>query len=172
MKNFTLLLTMVAIAMFSIGCDNPSTTSTTGTTDAGTDSHAGHDHSGHDHAGHSDTGEHGGHIIELGRDHEYHAELVDDHATETVTIYMMDGDLKPLSIEQAAVTVVLTSGDESKTFEVPAVEGSASEFSINDESMLNMMDAENASGKLRVTINDKPFSGTFDNHDHDHDHEH
>lgn len=172
MKNLALILTMAAIAIFSIGCENTSTTPATETSDTGTDSHAGHDHSGHDHAAHSDTGEHGGHIIELGRDHEYHAELVDDHETESVTIYMMDGDLKPLAIEQAAVTLVLTSGDESKTFEVPAVEGSTSKFSLSDESMLSMMEAKNTSGKLRVTINDKPFSGTFDHHAHDHDHEH
>ena len=123
-----------------------------------------------DHADHGDTGEHGGHIIELGSDHEYHAELVDDHKTETVTVYMMDGDMKPLSIEQTAVTLILTAGDESQTYELPAAAGSTSEFSLSDKELLKMMDAENASGKLRVTIDDKPFSGTFDHHAHDHEH--
>jgi hypothetical protein len=165
MKNFTLLVAMVALTIFAIGCENTSTTSTAGTTDAGTDAHAGHDH-----AAHSDTGAHGGHIIELGRNHEYHAELVDDHETETVTVYMMDGDMKPLSIEQTAVTLILTAGDESQTYELPAAAGSTSEFSLSDKELLKMMDAENASGKLRVTIDDKPFSGTFDHHAHDHEH--
>jgi hypothetical protein len=167
MKNFTLLVAMVALTILAVGCSNTSTTSTAGTTDAGTDSHAGHDH-----AAHSDTGAHGGHIIELGHNHEYHAELVDDHETETVTVYMMDGDMKPLQIEQQTVTLILTAGDESQTYELPAAGESTSEFSLSDENMVKLMDAENASGKLRVTIDDKPFSGTFDHHAHDHDHEH
>lgn len=168
MKNLLLLLATSAMMIFATGCTDSSTASTKGTNDSSTDAHAGHDHS-HDHSGHSHIGSHGGHIIELGRNHEYHAELVDDHESGTVTVYMLDGELKTLEINQDSITLVLTAGDQTRSFELPSKEGNTSEFSMSDAQMLEMLAVDHADGKLRVTINDKPFTGSFEHHAHDHD---
>ena len=78
--------------------------------DHGHDDH-GHDDHGHDH--HTSTGPHGGQIIELSHDDTYHAELTDDHSTDTVTVYVLGEDLKQAKTEQKSVTLVLTA--EGKT---------------------------------------------------------
>ena len=39
--------------------------------------------------GHSEKGPHGGGIVELG-DEEYHAEIVVDHDTESVAVYVLE----------------------------------------------------------------------------------
>ena len=96
MKKFSLLLSLVAASLFAIGCDQ-TTTDKTGNVDTNNevDPHAGHDHGddGHDESAHDHSPKHGGHLIEIGRNHEYHAELVDDHKTESITIYMMDSHM-------------------------------------------------------------------------------
>lgn len=168
MKKLSLLFALAAISMFAFGCARPDT-NTTGSTgvddhghDHGSDGHEGHDHAHADHAA-----PHGGHLIDLGRNHEYHAELVDDHESEAITIYIMDGDLKPLAIKQSSVSLVLTAGDNTQTFELPGTNPeSSSEFTSSDEKLMGMIDTRGVTGKLRVTINDKPFSGSFEHHEH------
>ncbi len=197
MRKLSLLFAVAAISVFSIGCDNSGTKGASGTTggsgtttddehghshegedahdhgegEHGEDEHAGHDHSEH---GHSELGPNGGHIIDLGHDHEYHAELLDDHKTEAITIFMHDGDLKPMKIAQEKVTLVLTAGGESNSFELTALEeGEGSAFRSEDANMMKMIDSGKAKGKLRVTIKDKPFSGSFVHEAHGHgDHAH
>ena len=169
MKNLCFVLAMFALAIFVTGCENSESLSTNVKNDDA--AHSSNDESGHDHSGDSHTAAHGGHIICLGHNHEYHAELVDDHESGTVTVYMLDGNLKTMGIEQGSITLVLTAGTQTESFEIPAKENSTSEFSLVDAKMLEMLTAEHASGKLRVTINDKPFTGSFEHHAHDHDHD-
>jgi hypothetical protein len=65
--------------------------------------------SGHVHA-HPTEGPHHGALIELGRE-DYHAELVHDDATNTVTIYMLDGAAKDaVAIDAKQLTVNLLVG--------------------------------------------------------------
>ena len=84
MKTLSTFLAIATLSIFSIGCEQqlnkPVGGTGTSTQDNGQapDAHEGHDHSAADH-----TAPHGGHLIELGPNHEYHAELVDDHKTET-----------------------------------------------------------------------------------------
>ncbi len=176
MKKLSLLLALTALSMFVFGCAKPDATSSGSTAthtdddghEHGTDEHEGHE--GHDHAAADHAPPHGGHLIELGRNHEYHAELVDDHKTESIIIYIMDGDMKPLSINQASVSLVLTAGDNTQTFELLSSQpGGSSEFTSNDEAMMGMIETEGVTGKLRVTINEKPFSGSFEHHAHGYD---
>lgn len=178
MKSLSLLLTLFAVSIFAIGCDNGTSTHTGSTNKTGeVDPHAGHDHSsgqddheGHDHAAHDHSSKHGGHLIELGRNHEYHAELVDDHKTESITVYIMDSHMETLTVDQASISLVLTSGDKTETFELMASQpGGSSQFASSDARMMEMIDGEAVKGKLRVTIDDKPYSGTFDHHGHDHE---
>ena len=139
---------------------------------ASEDDHEGHDHSeaGHDEHGHAEhVAPNGGHLIELGRDHAYHAELTDDHSTDTVTIYMLDGDLKTMPTQQTSVQLVLTADGKTESFEL---KGDGSEFSASSSEMLEMLEADGATGKLRVTIDGKPMTGSFEHEEHDHGHNH
>lgn len=160
---FSMTLFTIALAMLTIGCDD-SATSNTASTDAHTedDGHAGHSH---DH-----SPKHGGHLIEIGRNHEYHAELVDDHETESVTVFMMDDHMEALTVNQSSISLVLTAGDTTQTFELAASkEGGSDEFSSKDAKLMELIEGEEVKGKLRVTIDGKPFTGTFDHHGHDHE---
>ena len=170
MKTFSLLLGLVAVSFFAIGCDQP-TTNNTGTTDSHQedDPHAGHDHGddGHDESAHDHSPKHGGHLIEIGRNHEYHAELVDDHKTGSVTIYMMDSHMEPLTLSESSISLGLTAGDKTETFELLGTQpGGSVSFSSNDAEMMNMIEGEDVKGKVRVKIDGKPFSGAFDHHGH------
>ena len=179
MRTLSFTLTLVALSLFTIGCDNLGSP-TNGTTDktGEVDPHAGHDHSsggadeheGHDHAAQDHTAKHGGHLIELGRNHEYHAELVDDHKTESITVYMMDADMEPLTVKQASINLILTAGDKTETYDLLASQpGGSSEFKSSDEAMMGMIETEGVKGKLRVTIDGKPFTGSFDHQAHGHE---
>lgn len=157
MKFFSLAIAFLSLAVFSVGCGD-STPNETGSKDVESDDH---DHD-HDH-----KPKHGGHLIEIGRNHEYHAELVDDHKTESVTVYMMDDHMEPLTIEQSSISLILTAGEETKKFELlSSVPGGSSEFSSNKPELMEMIEKGEVTGKLRVTINGKPFSGSFEHHGH------
>ncbi len=168
MNKLSLVFGCVAVAVFAMGCEqtDPQAAATTATTtQAPADDHAGHDHAATDHAA-----PHGGHLIELGHNHEYHAELLDDHKTETITIYLLDADMQPLSIDAAAVSLVLSAGEKTETFELLASQpGGSAEFKSSDAKMLAMIEGEKVSGKLRVTIDAKPYTGSFEHLEHGHE---
>lgn len=161
-------LSLMLGCCLAVGCGgNPA-----GPGGAGADGdHAEHadEHADHDHEAEHE-GPHGGHVIELGRSHEYHAELVDEEKTSAVTVYILDHDLQPLPIETAGVSINLSTGGESKSFELAAVEatdGKASQFQSADPSLFDALHAEAANGKLRVTIGDASYTGDIEHHDHD-----
>jgi hypothetical protein len=52
-------------------------------------------------------GPHDGHVIELGRNHEYHAEIVEDEGCQLVTVYILGDDMKELSIASEKLTMSL-----------------------------------------------------------------
>jgi hypothetical protein len=177
MNKLPLILAGLGIALLTFGCNNGSSTSSTANPSKQSAS-GGDGHEGHDHGAHDQKAPHGGHLIELGRNHEYHAELLDDHKTETVTIYMMDGDMKPLAIPEPSVSLILSEGENNETFELLANQkGSAAEFSSQDEKLMAMIEKEKVQCKLRVTLDGKSFTGAFthlahghedsDGHDHD-----
>lgn len=174
MKKLSLLFGLVAIAMIAIGCEQTKSTGAGSTPTQKEDPHAGHNHDedghdDHDHAAEDHSAKHGGHLIEIGRDHAYHAELVDDHKTESIKVYMMDSHMEPLSLNVASISLVLTSGGKTETFELLAGQpGGSSEFSSNDAKMMEMIEGGDVKGKLRVTIDGKPLSGAFDHHEHGH----
>lgn len=132
------------------------------------DEHVDHD----DHAEHGETGPHGGHLIELGHDHQFHAELVDDDARQQVVVYLLDGDMKDLGSPLSAASLVMTADGQSATFEL--LSGPyANMLTSNDAGLLEMLDSgDDVSAKLRVTIDGTPFSGMMEHHDHEgHDEE-
>ena len=134
------------------------------------------DHSGHDHGEHGETGPHGGHLIELGRNHEYHAELVENHDAEQVSIYILDSHMKELAIDASPLSLTVTVEGEAKTFELAAanaVDGKASRFDASGNELFHAFeDHEEVEGKLRVTINGTPYVGAIDHHGHHEGHSH
>jgi hypothetical protein len=161
---------LLALAAF-VGCQTESSSSSSSgpTPVAESPPETGDEHA-HSHA----EAPHGGHLIELGRNHEYHAELVEDHTTEKVTIYILDKDMKPLAIAAENVTFNL-AGDEPQSFELApadAADGKASSFVTPDTALMEALEKNpEAKGRLEVTIDGVPYNGELVHHEHDHDHE-
>lgn len=141
------------------------------------------DHDGHDHGDdatheHPTEGPHDGHLVELGNE-EYHAELLHDENTRTVTIHLLDAVGKqPVAVPQSEVAVQLSQGAQFVKYALKTVPGEggaagASEFMIVDEKLCDALSHEDdLRGRLQVTINGKAYTGTIEHASHgDHDHE-
>ncbi len=157
---FSAALTFTALS----GCDSDGPTEVSGPPPATN----GHDHSNEEH-----EGPHKGHVIELGRSHEYHAELVENDESESVTIYILDKDLKELPIAAETVALNLTVDGAAKNFELTATDpsdGEASRFDSDEKDLFKSLhEGKETVGKLRVKIADKPFTGEIHHHGHGHD---
>jgi hypothetical protein len=126
---------------------------------------------------HPDHGPHNGMLIDLGTTGEYHAELAHDDATKTVTVYLLGKDAKtPVATAEPEVILNLVVAGETIQAKLAASpqagdpEGKASRFSLMDEKIVEVHDAENTTGRLNVTIDGTPYTGTLENHNHGHDH--
>ena len=74
----------------------------------------------HDH--HHEHGPNGGHIIELGDDEMYHAELVFDADSRKTTIYILDGEAKSASpIDATEIELHLEGEDDEVELTLDAV---------------------------------------------------
>lgn len=124
------------------------------------------------------SGPHGGQIHELG---EYHAELVDDDVTGTVTIHILDGAAaKNVPVDAAEAVINVTHDGQGSQFKLAAVplegepEGFASSFVSSEGELGEMLDDENAKAAFVVTINGMPHRTDIEHHhddEHDHDHD-
>ena len=165
------LTATVALLSFVVGCDSKPA----GSGNGGTTASADHDDHDDEHGHEEHEGPHGGHVIELGRNHEYHAELVDDDEHESVTVYILDKDVKELPIDAATITMNLTVEGTPKTFELAAAGatgGMTSRFDAGDKSLFEALHVHEATGKISVTINGTPYSGAVEHHEHDEDGDH
>ncbi len=126
-----------------------------------------------DHKGHG-PGPHGGHVIELGRNHEYHAELARDEDSGTVSVYIMDGGMKELAVAQTSISLSLTAGGESVSAELKGRADKNSQFVSTDESLSKTLEHHgDLKGKIRLTIDGVQYVGNIDAHSHgSHDHAH
>lgn len=141
-----------------------------------------HEGDGHDHSmgEHSHIGPHDGHLIELGSDEAFHAELVHDDTTHRVTIFILDGKAKNnVPIPQPELAVNIVKGGSPKQFKLAAVSQAnelrdmASCFQLESEELCSALDATDCKGRLAVNINGKQYIGEIEHHDHeDHDREH
>ena len=129
---------------------------------------------------HGEKGPHGGGIVELG-DEEYHAEIVIDHDSHAVAVYVLGKDAK--TAEQVAATEISVAPEGKTALTLKAAPqktdggGKSSKFEIVDHDTVHeLMEAGFLHGELRITIKDKPYIGHIDYHldggshdDHDHD---
>lgn len=131
--------------------------------------------SGHDHR-HPTEGPHHGRLIELGRE-DYHAEIVHDHGTNAVTIYLLDADAKqPVPIDAKQLTLNLVVAGKPRQFPLAAVpqpadpQGKSSAFGATSEPLTEALDARETTGRLNVLIGGRVFVGTVGGRAHDHPH--
>lgn len=154
---------LCAVLLTSIGCSQ-SQDDVVGTAPPATvDSHD-----------HPSEGPHHGGLIELGNE-EYHAELVHDDATGTVTVYLLDSSAKTaVATDATELLVNLSHGGNAEQFKLVANPeagdpvGKSSRFISNDAELAEDLDHEEAEAQLVVTIGGKQFRGKIA-HDHDHD---
>ena len=124
---------------------------------------------------HAEAAPHGGHLIELG-DCQFHAELVHDEPSDTVTVYLWDAEVRePVASEAPQVRLQLFVDGEFADYELspsgePASEGGATRFERADPALCKVLSqADQVRGRLSVTIGGKPYSGDVEHAAHDHD---
>jgi hypothetical protein len=158
------LIALIAASVSLTGCDSHSTDNRAESQkcEAGCTSH--------DHGASQDPteGPHGGDLIELGNE-EYHAELLIDEKTKTVTIHLLDSPAeKPVAIESPEITLQLLREGKFVKYSLKAVEtkdvskkGTASEFKIVGGGLSDAIcQDKKTQGRLQLTINGKPYTGT------------
>ncbi|MCE9629390.1 MAG: hypothetical protein K8S94_01540 [Planctomycetia bacterium] len=130
---------------------------------------------GHAHA-HPTEGPHHGGLIELGKE-DYHAELVHDDATDTVTIHILDSSAtKPVPITAKQLTLNMRTAGKPQQFTLSAqpqkgdAAGSASAFATTSKEICRAIDGSGASGRLNVEIGGKIYVGKVGGHSHNHKH--
>ncbi len=132
------------------------------------------EHAGHEgeHV-HPTEGPHGGHLIELG-DEQYHAELLHDEASHTVSVHILNAaGNKPVPIRQETVALQLFQDGKFVDYALKPVgepgEAGSSEFAIVSEPLTDaLLHAESVRGRLRVTIDGTEYTGVVEHAAHDH----
>jgi len=164
----TLALTFMTFGF--VGCKDASSTVETSAPPATVDADEEH--------AHPSEGPHNGGLIELGNE-EYHAELVHDEDTGSVTIYVLNAAAtEQIPIESTEITINVKHDGTPEQFKLAASpdtsdpQGKSSRFVSTDAELGEHLDEEGADPKLVLTINGKSFRGTIE-HDHDHEgHDH
>lgn len=175
---------VLAVSVSLVGCGADSTETPEGSSpplasETGHDDHAEHDHGEHAGHAHPTEGPHGGHLIELGNE-EYHAELLHDENTHTVTIHLLDGPAKQtVAVPLTEIALQLFQDGQFVKYTLKPVSapgdpaGAASQFELVDEVLCDALCHEDETrGRLQITIDGKPYAGTIEHTSHEgHDHE-
>ncbi len=166
---FALALTTAATACFAVGCGTRkpdaagSPTPSSGKTVH--DEHRGHNHED------EHEGPHGGHVIELGRDHQYHLEIVEDEQVKAIVLYALDRNMKPLRLDVPSVVFNLVVEGKPRSFELPA-DGPGT-FRSKTADLFSALHDHGATGKVRIVIDGNPYTGDVEHHHGSEDgHEH
>lgn len=127
----------------------------------------------HDEHEHPSEGPHHGELIELGKE-EYHAELVHDDSTHTVTVYVLDSAAKAaVPIDAKGLVVNLVAAGKPQQFMLSAKPdakdpvGQCSCFSLTNESLCEALDDKATTGRINIEIKGKAFVGKIEPHEHD-----
>jgi len=142
--------------------------------EGGQHSHGTADTSAHVHAkDHGDEGPHGGHLIELGRNHAYHAELVEIDATQSIVVYILDSQMKEVPIDHDTIVIHMAIDSRTNTHVLKAAEGETaggfSRFTSTGNAMFEALEHnDELQGKLRVTIKGVPYVGRLAHRAHGH----
>ena len=132
----------------------------------------------HEHATH---GPNGGHLVELGGE-DYHAEVVFDHDSRELTVYLLGSDAEtamPVSTETVTLNLQLDDGPASVELASAPLEGeyfradgTTSRFTASGDAIPEAIhDEEDVHGSVVVMIDGQQYRGEI-THDHDHGDEH
>jgi hypothetical protein len=119
-----------------------------------------------------EIGPHRGELIELGLG-DYHAELVHEDATQTVTVYLLDSradKVVPCDSQQAVIN--LKVGDKLEQFLLPAKPdqgdpaGKSSRFQLQDERLTTALDKPSSQARININIKGIRYSGEVEQHVH------
>lgn len=171
MQTFTTQLTLgLAVLACSLGgCTGKSATNGAGAQPTATQSKE----PGGGHV-HPTEGPHGGELIELGNE-EYHAELLHDDDTGTVTIYILNEAAdEQVAIDESEITVNAKQDGQPAQFKLAATPdasdspGRSSRFVSNDNDLATLLDEHEADPRLVLAIKGKSYRGLIA-HDRPHD---
>lgn len=117
---------------------------------------------------HDSAGPHGGAIVELGGE-EYHAEVVIDGKTNTITVYLLGKDAKTAAPIAAEEVIVVTEDDAKLKLKAAPQAGEeggkASKFELIEETTVGpIAKAGFLHGALQLEIDGKPYRGDIDSH--------
>ena len=161
MKQTLAVFVMIVASMAMIGCgaSDDTTSAAAKTTDTATGSHA-----------HADEGPHGGHLIEL---EGYHVELATDHDLQTVTLYLLDEEVKELTAVDATAATVSVFKDGGFVDYSLKVANEPGVFSLTDEELCHLLDhSEDVKARVKVTIDGQEQVAKYEHEAHDEDDEH
>lgn len=126
--------------------------------------------------GHVEVGPHKGMLIELGEE-EYHAELLVDENTHTVSIFLLDGAGKNnFAIPAKEITVTLKHDGKPESFKLKAKPqksdsvGMSSMFTLKDEEFVDDLHHKGSDPRLMLTINGKSYAAKIELNHKDGDH--
>ncbi len=126
-------------------------------------------HAEHDHAS---EGPHHGELIELGKE-EYHAELLHDDATHTITVYVLDSTAKlAVPIEAQELKINLVASGKPQQFSLRAKPDAqdptplSSCFALVSEALCEALDDPTTTGRINLEIKGKAFVGRLSTHAH------
>ncbi len=159
-RTFSFVLLASAVGLWTAGCGPNSSTTPTAATQTGQGPAA------EPHV-HPTEGPHGGQLVELG-DHEYHAEVLHEHDSHSVIVYLLDGHAEEyVAIAEPEITLQVFHDGEYISYalkavaEPGAVDGTASQFRADDDALCHAIaDDEDFKGTLQVTVEGKRYSGT------------
>jgi len=173
-KNFTFLSCLVAatFCIAFVGC-TPKAPTEKNSADTNKEEH---DHAAHNHP---TEGPHGGHLIELGNE-EYHAELLHNEETKTITIHLLDGaGKKSVVVPVEKIALQLFQDGKLQKYELKAVHQpkddakNASQFEVVNAKLCDTLcHGTKVKGRLQVTIKNKSYVGTIEHTAHSHNEEH
>lgn len=126
---------------------------------------------------HPDKGPHGGPLLELG-DEEYHVEVLVDEKTDTLTLYVLDGEAKAAVATDAKEALISLKHDgKAEQFKLKASplktdpKGQASCFKLKSEELVEDLHHKNSNPRLAIKIKGKSYTAKISLKD-DHDHKH
>ena len=126
---------------------------------------------------HPEKGPHGGPLLELGEE-EYHVEVMLDEKTDTLTLYVLDGEAKAaVAIDAKEALINLKHDGKAEQFKLKAAplksdaKGMASCFKLKSEELMEDLHHKNANPRLTLKIKGKSYTAKLalkDDHDHKH----
>lgn len=132
---------------------------------------------------HPSTGPHQGQLIELGKE-DYHAELVHDDKTGTVTVYLLDNHAQgAVAVDAPEVTINVKHEGNAEQFKLVAApletdaKPKASRFTSTDKELAKDLDSTGVEARLVVEIDGKSYTGEVHHEHHadgekSHEHKH